>query len=280
MHGNDMKCCHCGKITSVPFKDDYNRFLPDEKTVQVSSKYLKLKESPLVKFLTSHTIYSEVSVFVMSFSVILLLFVDPVMRGQFVHVFQDIYSDFQFGKKSWGELIGTILFLSPMILCMVLPVLAGLYLSLVHAFRQQIKTEVEKTCMFMFAIFFCFLIGAVSGYYLLLKAFMSNWWFLFIIFPTWNLICGLLLMIKLDFQSEEEDLGEMVSDEEASFAEILLAVLVCLVVVGISHFVFKLHWSFVLSMCLIYATNFCRSWKKVFVSDGKYPEQGDGDEVI
>ncbi|MHC4232913.1 MAG: hypothetical protein ACYSTW_09985 [Planctomycetota bacterium] len=268
--GKDIQCKHCGKTTSVPFKDDYSRLFPEENTIQASSNYLKTRRNLILKYMDSHVVFSEVSVWVMSFSLLFLLLCNRDLQRDIFRIIGSITSGLytvDIHAITIKYVILFIVFLMPIAFCIIAPPVAGIYLSLVHAFRTNPKTELEKTCIFLFAIYLNLLAGGVCGYHLLVDAFMSKWWYLLMILPLWNWTSCILLLIKLDHQSKRNDLGEMVSDDDASLIEIAITVLACITVVAVTQFGLGLHWSIILSMCVVYATSFCKSWRVTIASD-------------
>ena len=260
--GGEMTCTHCGKTTYIPYNNEYGKIVPDEELCKRNRE--KPKHTFQKRILTSllrDVRFDELSLFVIAFSVVLLLLCSPLMRQQIRHhtfqAWQEITEDSPGGYILFGFLV----------IVGVLPVFMGVYVSIVHVFTDRLKTSWEKYFMYAMAFGMTVLAGVVSGYYLLINAFMSPWWWLWIIGPIWNWMNLLWFMNKIDMQIKDrhESVEEIILDNDATAIEVVVSAIVIVIWVLMGQFVFKLHWSLIYSMCVVYATNFCKSWRHIFV---------------
>ena len=185
-------------------------------------------------------VYDELSLFLMAATLILLYFVNTAMRVQ-IHNWISEYSN------AWVYIIGAIF-------------LCGLYLSVYHVFTTREKTEAEKWGMLIFAVLANAVTGIVAGLYVLKNDNARDWQ---IIFPIWNIINGVLLLLMLRLKIIDE---ECISDRDASATEVIIGLTAVLVIFIFCNYVFKLYWAITFSICIIYATSFDRALQSVFPS--------------
>jgi hypothetical protein len=148
---------------------------------------------------------------------------------------------------------------------------AGFALSIYHVFTTREKSDGEKWAMLIFAVAVNAGTAIVAGMYVIEKS--ADWT---IIFPLWNLINAVLLLIMLRYKIIDE---ECISDRDASFAEVVIGLLIVLILFIFCNYVFKLHWAITFSICIIYATSFDKALQSVFpglAHDEQSPAESGG----
>jgi hypothetical protein len=136
--------------------------------------------------------------------------------------------------------------------------LYGLGLSVYHVFTTREKTYAEKWGMLIFAILTNALSGIIAGLYVLRSTKSPSW---LLVFPIWNIINGVLLLLMLRFRIIDE---ECISDRDATAGEVILGLIAVIVIFVFCNYVFKLHWAITFSICTIYATSFDKALQSVF----------------
>jgi DNA-directed RNA polymerase subunit RPC12/RpoP len=183
-------------------------------------------------------VYDELSLFLMATTLILLYFVNTTMRVQ-------IYNWISEYGSEWVYIIGIIF-------------LCGLYLSVYHVFTTREKSEPEKWGMLIFAVLTNAVTGIVAGLYVLKNDNVRNWQ---LVFPIWNILNGILLLLMLRFKIIDE---ECISDRDASATEVVIGLAAVLIIFALCNYVFKLYWAITFSICIIYATSFDKALQSVF----------------
>jgi hypothetical protein len=184
--------------------------------------------------------YDELSLFLMAITLILLFVANTSFQEQ-IHKWNGRFSD---GR----------VFIAAVIL------LSGMGLSIYHVFTTREKTDIEKWIMLLFAVLTNAGTGIISGWYVLNSSRIQNWQ---IIFPLWNFINGVLLLLMLRFRIIDE---ECISDRDATAREVFLGLFAVIVIFIFCNYVFKLHWAITFSICIIYATSFDKALQSVFPS--------------
>lgn len=175
--------------------------------------------------------YDEIVLFTMSFTCVVLLINGLLSYNQNI----EFTSSEEYGPRI---IIAGIIFL------------AGLVLSLYHAFVDRPKTTLEKSFMLLFAV----LVNAFSGFmasgYDLANA--SGW---IIVFPILNMINSvfLLFMWRAGVLNESS-----ISDQNAPRGQVMLAAAMVLILYYVCHGIYELIWIQTLSICLVYSINFVR----------------------
>ena len=100
--------------------------------------------------------------------------------------------------------------------------------------------------------------GIISGWYVLNSSHIQNWQ---IIFPMWNIINGILLLVMLRFRIVDE---ECISDRDATAGQVFRGLIAVIVIFIFCNYVFKLHWAITFSICIIYTTSFDKALQSVF----------------
>ncbi len=210
--------------------------------------------------------FSELSLFMMSLSFLLVLFFSKSMRtGLF---------KFLTGPRS-----------DPRIFMLFVLFGAGLALSIFHVFTERQKSKVEKYAMLFFAVLANAICGILASLHILgisLEVpdafFILRIWDIldsqdapsvvsriYLILPIWNIINCLLLLVsfRLGWITDRN-----ISDEKAGRFEILAGSLITAAIFVVCQFLFKLYWAITFSICVIYATSFSDAFGSIF-----YPER-------
>jgi hypothetical protein len=182
--------------------------------------------------------YDELSLFLMAVTLILLYIMNTSMRVQ-IHNWISEYSN------AWFYLIGAIF-------------LCGLYLSIYHVFTKREKTDVEKWGMLIFAVLANAVSGIVAGLYVLKTDNVRNW---LLIFPIWNIINGVLLLLMLRLKIIDES---CISDRDAAKLQIIFGLVSVLIIFIFCNYVFDLYWAITFSICIVYTTSFDKALQNVF----------------
>ena len=181
-------------------------------------------------------IYDESSLFLMAMTLTFLCVGNSQMRNWILH----------FLSQADGRYILALLFL------------AGLGLCLYHVFTLREKSTPEKWLMMLFAILTNAGTGIISGWYVIKNSTVHNW---LLVFPIWNIINGVLLLVMLRFRIIDE---ECISDRDATAGQVFLGLIAVLAIFILCNYVFKLYWAITFSICLVYATSFDKALQSVF----------------
>jgi hypothetical protein len=183
-------------------------------------------------------VYDELSLFLMSITLILLCVANAPMQEQ-IHKWIARFHD------------GRVFIVMAILL-------GGMGLSIYHIFTTREKNDVEKWIMLLFAVLTNAGAGIISGWYVLNSSRIQNWQ---IIFPIWNAINGALLLLMLRFRIIDE---ECVSDRDATIKEVAIGLIAVLVIFIFCNNIFELHWAITFSICIVYTTSFDRALQSVF----------------
>jgi hypothetical protein len=115
-----------------------------------------------------------------------------------------------------------------------------------------------KTALLLFAVLTNAVVGFISGRYIIKNSDIHNWQ---LIFPVWNIINSMLLILMLRFKIIDE---ECISDRKATPLQIILGLIAVLVIFILCNYVFKLYWAITFSICIVYTTSFDRALQNVF----------------
>ena len=171
--------------------------------------------------------YTEVGLFLMSLTFLLLLISSPPFRKE---MYNFIFS----------EMDEKVIFLPFLIL-------AGIFLSTYHVFTKRLITKLEKYVMVVFAVLLNAIVGVEAGFYILKQA--KGFW---IIFPILNIASAILLIILLRAGIIKED---SLSDKQAKKTEVILGTIFTFLIFWISHYILKNYWAITFSICTSYAIN-------------------------
>jgi hypothetical protein len=252
--GKKGKCPKCNHLVVVPrtTKDRpaINADIP-EQLQQVRETFAVLNVSGKIQGLSNEIVnlygerpgwliptYDELSLFLMSATFILLSVTNATMREQ-LHKRIIAVND-------------------PRLYLLSLLFLGGIVLSIYHVFTTREKTRFEKMVMLFFAVAVNAGTGIISGWYVIKSNNVHNWQ---LIFPLWNIINGILLLVMLRLKIIDE---ECISDRDATPTQIILGLLAVLIIFVFCNYVFKLYWAITFSICIIYAASFDKALQNVF----------------
>ena len=134
--------------------------------------------------------------------------------------------------------------------------MAGLVLSIYHAFVGRRKTSFEKFLMLFFAVILNGFSGILAGTYFLEGA--KGW---LVIFPVLNIANGAVLLFMLRSRLLDDC---NISDQNVSLIQIALAATVIMILFTVCQYIFDLLWPQTLSICVAYATNLSRGVQALF----------------
>jgi DNA-directed RNA polymerase subunit RPC12/RpoP len=136
--------------------------------------------------------------------------------------------------------------------------ITGMGLSIYNVFTTREKTDTEKFIMLFYAVLTNAGAGIISGLYVLNSSSIRDW---LIIFPIWNIINGVLLIVMLRLKIIDE---ECITDQKATLVQIFLGLIAVVAILLLCNYVFKLHWAVTLSICIIYTTSLDKGLQSVF----------------
>ena len=261
--GQELVCKHCLNTVTIPFYGDPSCLTAEDVLVR-SGHHGFFFHRWLQKAMEVR--YDELTVFVMSGSLLLLVCLSSVLRQDINRMIQSFIDKFVTDVEH--PVISVLLFGGIIGALIVIPFLWGMIISIYHVFSYNEKGKYTKFSMFVFALLITVISGVASGFHLLVQAIsIKNVWYL-TFFPILNFINAFWLIlrvcVKYDPEGMAEDITEAIDDRDATLIEVAVASVVVAVVVILGQYAFKLHWSLIYSMCVVYAINFCKSFKSVF----------------
>ena len=171
--------------------------------------------------------YNESTLFLMSFSFLLLFLTDSRLLLGSLKIISENSVDLQI----CGLLVAFVF---------------GIAFSFYHVFVRRRKTIEEKRFMLFFAVASNGVSGFLSGKEIL----MDSWGFL-ILFPIWNMVNAVLLLIL--YLSEVIDEGD-IEDDNASPLHVISGSVVVIAVLFVCQHWFNMSWPVVFSLCVVYST--------------------------
>ena len=189
--------------------------------------------------------YNELALFLMSFAFVLLFFTHADLRAA---SFKPL-----FGNFNLRVLIALGLFV------------LGIMFSLYHVFTAREKTEGEKAVMLFFAAIVSGLSGIAAGIHIL-----KNSHGILIVFPIWNLVNGILLLIMYRFEMIDES---SIVDDNATTFQVISGSMVVVATLIVCRFVFKMYWAITFSICVTYASNLNGMLQSLFSKPGSRYEE-------
>jgi hypothetical protein len=132
----------------------------------------------------------------------------------------------------------------------------GMLFSLVNVFLQRAKSEFEKFMMLVFAVGVTAGTGMYAGHIMVKQS--SG---LLLIFPAWNIINGVLLVIL--FRVGIVDTS-CVADMKASLLQIGVTVISIAILLASCQYLFRLHWSITFSIAAGYTMSLLGGLRDVF----------------
>ena len=121
---------------------------------------------------------------------------------------------------------------------------AGILLSVAHVFVKYKKSAIEKQLMGAFVMGAQGVAGIAAG----VEMYRGEWSFL-TIFPIWNIVVGVLLLYQIGLVDEN-----IITDEDATLAEVAVVTVTLLCVFAISYYWLKLSWAMTFSVCMCYSS--------------------------
>ncbi len=189
-----------------------------------------LKIFPAIKRIIAPD-YSELSLFVMSYTCVLFFTAN-------IAWFKNLGSHFT-SDQGCGGIIIYIIFL------------AGILLSLFHAFSKRKITSVEKIILLFFAVLLNGFTGLWAGTYYLER--MRS---IFLILPIWNIFSSYMLIVSIKEGGYGGGIDETrITDGNVKIVEVVISALIATAVFVISKYMFHNVWAVTLSLCIVYATN-------------------------
>jgi hypothetical protein len=134
--------------------------------------------------------------------------------------------------------------MSPFFLALGLVVTAGLLLSLIHAFIKRKKLALERAIMGWSVLG----ISGVTSFFVGVEMLPSRS-SIALVMVAWNILMSILLLLQMGMQKYD------ISDENASFAEVIATTVILVAVLLISDLYFRFSWAVTLSICIFYATS-------------------------
>jgi DNA-directed RNA polymerase subunit RPC12/RpoP len=178
--------------------------------------------------------YDELSVFLISISLILITISNSEMRA---FLWGYILDD-------WRNII------------LLLMIVFALYVCLCQPFITRRKNIGEKYLMLFVAVFVNGGTGIIAGGYILDNS--ADW---LAIFPLWNVINSLILLIMFRFAIIDE---RSISDRDTNAVEIIFGLMVIIAIIITCNFIYKLYWAVTLSLCVVYATSLSKAFRTAF----------------
>jgi DNA-directed RNA polymerase subunit RPC12/RpoP len=269
--GQKGRCQKCGHDFFVPQKPlpeaDANRrntasnepeyFSACDCKSNVNDYWAEFYREKLKRFVPT---YDELSLSLMSFSLIMLLVGNPPMREEICKLLKLIMGLYTYAADKDCPFHGEGLIY--IILIMIgLPVAIGVFLygfglSIYHIYTTREKTSFEKQAMLIFAVFTNICTAALAGIHLLRESFGLT-----IIFPIWNLINAGLLVELVKYEMIDE---HCLSDHEATYPQIIIGMTAIFIIFVFCNFVLNLYWAVTFSICIVYTASFNRSLQSVF----------------
>jgi len=182
--------------------------------------------------------YDKLSLFLMAITFVILAIINPT-------VLKDIFKliKINLGNNVTGAY--TIIWL-PMCLF-------GMGLSLCYIFISKEAKDNDKKAMVTFAALANAVTSGFASYHLLKFGKTSG---LLMIFPIWNLINAVLLIMMLRLKIINRN---CIVERDISFLRVVFSLVTSIIILLLCECIFKMHWAITLSICMIYTTSFDRA---------------------
>jgi hypothetical protein len=179
--------------------------------------------------------YTEISLFLISATLILLFITNSLFREEFFSFF--------FSRDIGKGLIAFCGFF------------VGMIFSIYHTFSKRPLKESDKTFMLIFGIVANVIAGICGGFHAL-KSAKGIW----MIFPIFNIGSSVLLVFLWRYKVIKED---AIEDIQAKKIDVVLGVIFVLLIFFISQYIFKNYWAITFSLCTFYSTNLLEASRKI-----------------
>ena len=163
-------------------------------------------------------VYTEDALFLMSLAFIILFSSDKLMRHEILNFIFDGFRPLIFGLLGLG----------------------GIIFYIYCGFSLKKKIDSHKFFMLSFAVFINSGAGISAGTYLLKHT--RGFW---LIFPILNIFNAFLLLFLLRIGEVDE---HSISDDQAKYWEIALGSIIVLIIIFISHHLYKNYWAITFSI--------------------------------
>jgi hypothetical protein len=177
--------------------------------------------------------YDEASLFFMSVTCIILFATDSGLQ----HSIFKLFTTWDGGGSGLYALMWAI------------PIVLGLYLSLIHAFSSRKKSDGEKTLMAIFAMAINGLVGVQCG---IEQMHGEKTWL--IIFPIINIVSAIALIYQIGLVPEGN-----VQDEDVLLEDVILGSFILMVMLSYCSLYARFTWEYTYSICIAYTTNIDRA---------------------
>jgi hypothetical protein len=274
-------CGGCGRSLKVPdkFPSPYgkcprcgNRVINPYRIPSKNNKDCFRKQTLVERIFEIR--YDELTCFLLSSAVLITLILNfDVIAGWFAKFYNVLMTGNQSGDISnlslWGYLrsvvVITLMFLG--LSLGIISYVAGFLYSFYHVFTRKSKSD-DKFFMVTFAMLTNSISGFAAAYSMYMEKLWLEKWYLGI-FPLWAWVNSIFLLCRL-FQSTEqpadtEEFEDILADDAATPAQVIIALIVLLTVFGFCLFVFNLNWAITLSISVAYATSFSKAFGSIFL---------------
>jgi hypothetical protein len=180
--------------------------------------------------------YDEISLFLMSITLIAIARVNPVMTEELWKLL----------RMDLGDVSGYI------IIFFVIS-LAGMVFSLYNVFTKGEMADWQKKAMLVFAVFANASTSIMAGYHLIKFRQATG---LLIIFPIWNIINAVLLLLFLRLEILDES---CIVKRQVSLLRVLLGLAGTIIIVMLCNYAFNMYWAVTFSICIVYTASFDRA---------------------
>lgn len=180
--------------------------------------------------------YDDLTLFALSITFLSLLLINPEVKNDLIKILTNRF-----------DLRITIAVILSAI---------GMIFSFFNIFFKREKFEFEKYLMLFFAVFVTAGTGIYAGYIMLSDN--RSW---LIIFPAWNIINAAFLLLMFRLKIVDTD---CITEERASFVQVILCLISIAIVLAICHYIFKLRWPFTYSICVCFVMSLHKSLQDIF----------------
>jgi hypothetical protein len=195
--------------------------------------------------------YDKLSLFLMAVTLTLLYMTNIKMRNHLQ----------AWMNEDWSQILPPTQYSGVEMIVFFLIFNFGLAISVVlfyRLFKKRNDPDFIKNVMMVFAILINAITGIIAGIYIVGTATYLNW---LVIFPIWNIINCVLLLLMLFFNLIDED---CIVENKITPIRVLLSLTSIFIIFIFCNYVFKLYWAITFSICTIYATSFDKALQSVF----------------